>query len=71
MFHFANRIKMAVMLECIEKLFFDTSSLLSENFLCLYFYRFKLWSNKIVPNGKPYIDIWDPAIEFRSYIVFP
>ncbi|KAK2534585.1 hypothetical protein Q9966_007228 [Columba livia] len=32
---------------------------------------FKLWSNKIVPKGKPYIDIWDPDIEFCSYVPFP
>lgn len=56
------------MLECIEFIFFYTSLLLSENFVCFYFYRFKLWRNKIVPKGKPYIVIWDPAVEFCSYI---
>lgn len=70
MFHFENRAKITVMLKCTEKYFFDTSLLLSENFVCSYFYRFKLWRNKIVPKGKPYIDIWDPAIEFCSYIPF-
>lgn len=52
-----------------KNLLFETNLLLSENFVCLYFYRFNLWSNKIVPKGKPYIYIWDPAIEFYSSIV--
>lgn len=46
------------------------NSLLSENSVRFYFYRFKLWSDKIAPKGKPHVDIWDPALEFCSYIPF-
>jgi len=52
MIHFENRMNITVMLESIEK-YFLTRLLLSENYVCLYFHRFNVWRNKIVPKGEP------------------
>lgn len=70
MIHFENRTKIPVVLACIGKVLCWHKFTSVRNFVCLYFYRFKLWSNEIVPKGKPYIDIWDPGIEFCSYVPF-